>query len=104
MSRDFHHLVVSGARWQDRAGKPDGGWHAEQRMTPEEALRGYTTWAAYAAFAEDQTGVLATGRWADLTAIDIDLLNTGEKEPARLLAGKIRMTIVAGRIAKRSGF
>lgn len=30
----------------------------------------------------------------------IDPLNAGESEPARLLTGKIRMTIVAGRIAK----
>jgi predicted amidohydrolase YtcJ len=67
-------------------------------MTSEEALRGYTTWAAYAAFTEDQTGVLAAGRWADLTAMDIDPLNAGEREPARLLAGKIQLTIVAGRI------
>jgi predicted amidohydrolase YtcJ len=87
---------------QDRAGKPEGGWHAEQRMTPEEALRGYTTWAAYAAFAEDQTGALVVGRWADLTAMDIDPLTVGEKEPVRLLTGKIRMTIVAGRIVKTS--
>lgn len=35
-------------------------------------------------------------------AMDIDPLNAGEKEPARLLAGKIRMTIVAGRIVKKS--
>jgi predicted amidohydrolase YtcJ len=86
---------------QDRAGKPDGGWHTEQRMTPEEALRGYTTWAAYAAFAEDHTGALAVGRWADLTAMDLDPLNAGDNEPARLLAGKIRLTIVAGRIVKK---
>jgi len=71
-------------------------------MTPEEALRGYTTWAAYAAFVEDQTGVLAVGRWADLTAMDIDPLNVGEKEPARLLTGKITMTIVAGRVVQGS--
>jgi predicted amidohydrolase YtcJ len=87
---------------QDRAGEPGGGWHPEQRMTPEEALRGYTTWAAYAAFTEDQTGVLAAGRWADLTAMDIDPLNAGEQEPARLLAGKIRMTVVAGRIVEQA--
>jgi len=32
-------------------------------MTPEEALRGYTTWAAYSAFLERETGVVAPGRW-----------------------------------------
>ncbi|HEY0479956.1 MAG TPA: amidohydrolase [Kofleriaceae bacterium] len=97
---DIFYGLHSAITRQDRAGKPEGGWHPEQRMTPEEALRGYTTWAAYAAFAEDQTGALAAGRWADLTAIDIDPLNAGEHDPAGLLAGKIRMTIVAGRIVK----
>ncbi len=97
---DYHvfYGLHSAITRQDRGGKPDGGWHPDQRMTPEEALRGYTTWAAYAAFTEDQTGVLAPGRWADLTAIDIDPLNAGEQEPARLRAGKIRLTVVAGRI------
>ncbi|HZJ66392.1 MAG TPA: amidohydrolase [Kofleriaceae bacterium] len=95
----FYGLHSAIAR-QDRAGKPDGGWRADQRMTPEEALRGYTTWAAYAAFVEEQTGALAVGRWADLTAMDIDPLSSGEQAPAQLLAGKIRMTIVAGRVVK----
>jgi predicted amidohydrolase YtcJ len=98
----FYGLHSAIAR-QDRAGKPEGGWHPDQRMAPEEALRGYTTWAAYAAFVEQQTGALAVGRWADLTAMDIDPLTTGEKEPARLLAGKVTMTIVAGRIVKGGG-
>ena len=83
---------------QGRDGAPPGGWHPDQRMTPEEALRGYTTWAAYAAFLERDTGVLARGRWADITVMDIDPLDTGEKDPARLLGGKIRMTIIGGRI------
>ena len=86
---------------QDRARKPEGGWHPEQRMTAEEALRGFTTWAAHATFVDEQTGALALGRWADLTAMDIDPLDAGEKEPARLLAAKIKMTIVAGRIVKQ---
>jgi predicted amidohydrolase YtcJ len=43
------------------------GWYPEQRITPEEAVRGYSTWAAYAAFWEKVTGVIAPGRWADIT-------------------------------------
>jgi hypothetical protein len=31
--------------------------------------------------------------------MDIDPLNVGESDPARLLQGKIRMTMVAGQIA-----
>ncbi len=95
---DIFYGLHSAITRQDRDGKPDGGWHPEQRMTPEEALRGYTTWAAYAAFAEREAGVLAPGRWADITVMDIDPLDTGEKNPARLLSGKVTMTIVGGRI------
>jgi len=83
---------------QDKQGQPAGGWHPEQRMTAEEALRGYTTWAAYSAFLENQTGVIAPGRWADLTVMDIDPLAVGEKDPARLLSGSILKTIVNGKV------
>jgi len=77
---------------------PAGGWHPEQRMTPEEALRGYTTWNAHGAFTEKQTGVIAPGRWADLTVLDIDPLVLGTKAPHDLLKGNVRLTIVAGRV------
>jgi predicted amidohydrolase YtcJ len=78
--------------------QPPGGWHPEQRMTPEEALRGYTTWAAYAAFEEDRTGVLAPGRWADVTVLDVDPLALGETDPGKLLQGHVLATIVAGKV------
>jgi hypothetical protein len=32
--------------------------------------------------------------------LDIDPLNVGESDPARLLQGKIRMTMVAGQIVR----
>ena len=60
-SYDAFYCLHSAIARQDRAGVPDGGWHAEQRMTPEEALRGYTSWAAYAAFAEDQIDLSESG-------------------------------------------
>ncbi len=77
---------------------PAGGWHPEQRMTAEEALRGYTNWAAYAAFWEKETGTLAPGKWADLTVMDLDPLSVGETDPAKLLNGSITMTIVSGKV------
>jgi len=83
---------------QDKDLQPPDGWYPEQRVTPEETIRAYTTWAAYAAFWEKETGVLATGRWADLTATDLDLLNVGTTAPDKLLQGKIMLTIVGGKI------
>jgi predicted amidohydrolase YtcJ len=82
----------------DRQGLPAGGWHPEQRLTIEEALRGWTTWAAYAGFREREAGLIAAGRPANLTVMTIDPLRTGESDPARLLDGKIVMTIIEGRV------
>jgi predicted amidohydrolase YtcJ len=83
---------------RDKNLQPPNGWYPEQRMTPEEAIRAYTKWAAYAGFWEKETGVLAPGRWADITVIDIDPLNVGTTAPDKLLQGKIKMTIVGGKI------
>jgi predicted amidohydrolase YtcJ len=88
---------------RDKQLQPPNGWYPEQRVTPEEAIRAYSTWAAYAAFWEKESGVLAAGRWADITVMDIDPLNVGESDPARLLQGKIRMTMVAGQVVHYSG-
>lgn len=93
----FYGLHAAMTR-RDRQLQPPGGWFPEQRMTPEEAVRGYTTWAARAALIEEVAGSLTVGRWADLTVMDIDPLSAGESDPARLLRGTILMTIVAGRI------
>ena len=67
-------------------------------MTAEEALRGYTSWAAYAAFLENETGTVAPGKWADITVMDADPLVLGSTAPEKLLAGSIRLTVVSGKI------
>lgn len=85
----------------DRRGKPTGGWHIEQALTIEEAVRGWTTWAAYAEFSEQELGTIARGRRASLTVLNLDPFQIGHKDPARLLDGKIVMTIVAGKVMDR---
>ncbi len=83
---------------QDKNSQPENGWYPEESMSAEEALRGYTNWAAYSAFREKETGVLSVGRWADITVLDIDPLQVGEKMPSQLLNGNVVMTIVGGNI------
>jgi predicted amidohydrolase YtcJ len=79
--------------------EPSGGWYAEQAVTPEEALRAYTSGAAYASFLEDRTGVLAPGRWADLTVLDVDPLRAGASDaPEAILAGRVLLTVSGGRV------
>ena len=89
------HAAVT-RRGKDK--QPTDGWYPEQSMTPEEALRGYTSWSAHAAQWEEQTGVIEAGRWADLTVLDLDPLRVGESDPGALLDGEVVATIVAGRV------
>ena len=83
---------------QDKQLQPPGGWYPAERLTVEEAIRGYTSWSAYAAFREDQTGIIAKGRWADLTVMDIDPFALAGSAPEKILAGRIRATIVSGKV------
>jgi hypothetical protein len=86
---------------RDKQRQPPAGWYPAERMTSEEALRGYTTWAAYGAHWEAETGVIAPGRWADLTVMDIDPLALGTTDPGKLLDGRIRLTVVGGKVEGR---
>ena len=74
------------------------GWYPDEKLTSEEALRGYTTGTAYAAFLEEKTGSLENGKWADMTVVDMDVLNIGISDPAKLFDGNVLMTIVGGNI------
>ncbi|MBC8121956.1 MAG: amidohydrolase [Gemmatimonadaceae bacterium] len=54
-------------------GDPPGGWVPEQRLTLDQALRGYTSAGAYASFEEKTKGQLAPGMWADVIVLSQDL-------------------------------
>jgi predicted amidohydrolase YtcJ len=95
---DIFYGLHSAITRQDKEGQPEGGWYSGQRVTAEEALRAYTAWSAWASFREDESGIIAPGRWADLTVMDIDPFTAADQSPGRLLDGKIVMTIVDGNI------
>ncbi len=78
---------------QRRDGSPAGGWNPAARLTVDEALRGYTLGAAYAAGMEDRLGKLALGYLADLVVLDRDLYAI---PPAEILDTKVVATMVGG--------
>ena len=81
---------------QDKQGMPAAGWYPDQRMSAEEAVRGYATWAAYAGFDEKSAGAIAVGKRADFTAVSVSPFTM--KNGADLLAGTVRLTVVRGRV------
>ncbi|MBK7404650.1 MAG: amidohydrolase [Phycisphaerales bacterium] len=63
-------------------GEPAGGFHPEQRVTREEALRAYTIEAAYAAFWDERVGSLEANKLADFIVIDRDVMTCDAREIA----------------------
>jgi predicted amidohydrolase YtcJ len=80
---------------QDQKGWPEGGWHPTEKLTLAEAIRGFTSDAAYAAFEESSRGTIEVGKLADLTIVEGDLLAAPVSE---LYKTKVRYTIVGGEI------
>ncbi len=85
---------------QDADGNPPGGWLPEQRMTLEQALRGFTVEAAHAGFAEAEVGALQPGRRADFVVLDGDPRRLGSD---RLRSLPIRSTWVDGATVFEAG-
>jgi predicted amidohydrolase YtcJ len=76
---------------------PPGGWMPEQRMTIDEALRCFTTGAAYAEGAETERGRIAEGYIADAALLTVDPLAGVE----HLESSALTTTIVEGEVAWR---
>jgi hypothetical protein len=82
---------------QDTEGNPSGGWHPEQRLTLDEALRGYTREGAYAEFEEKYKGSVEPGRLADLIVIDKDITQL-EARPKEILSIRVMKTFIGGKV------
>jgi hypothetical protein len=83
---------------QDRDGKPAGGWLPEQRLTRDEALRGFTADAAWSLFLDDQVGTLEVGKRADLVVFAHDPMKV---PAAEIPDARVDLTVVAGRVVYR---
>ncbi len=83
---------------QTLAGEPAGGWFPAERLTIEEAIDAYTRAPAWACFEENQKGTLTPGKLADMAVFDTDLVAAGRADPRALLRGRVRYTVVGGRV------
>ncbi len=81
---------------RDLSGFQGEGWRPQEKVTREEALRMFTTGAAYAAFEEDSKGTLEPGKLADLSVFSKDILTVPEAE---ILDAEPVMTIIGGEVA-----
>ena len=76
-------------------GTPEGGYESEQKMTRIQALKSYTLDAAYGAFEENIKGSISSGKLADFTIYNQDLMTVDENQ---ILNTEIVMTIFNGKV------
>jgi predicted amidohydrolase YtcJ len=76
-------------------GGPKGGWQPQEKLTMDECIRAYTVGSAYAQFEENRKGKLVPGMFADIVVYPNDITKL---PPRDLLAARVDMTIVGGRI------
>jgi predicted amidohydrolase YtcJ len=88
-------ILYAAVTRQTLDGKPEGGWHPEQRLDLETSLRSYTVNNAWAEGAEANKGSLTAGKLADLVIIDRDLFAI---PPAQIKDAKVLLTMVGGRV------
>jgi predicted amidohydrolase YtcJ len=87
--------IYSAVTRQDQKGNPPGGWYPDQKLTLSEAIRGFTSDAAFAAFEESSRGTIEPGKLADLTIVEGDLYAAPQSS---LFATKVRYTVVGGEV------
>ena len=94
LANPFHGLHAAVTR-QDHNNQPEGGWLPEQKLSLVEALRCFTTDAAYGAYQEQAMGSLSQGQWADFIVLDQDIFTV---DPKQIWQTTVLQTYVGGKL------
>ncbi len=84
---------------RDLTGYSGEGWHPEEALSRQQALKLFTLWPAYAAFQDQMLGTIEAGKIADFTVFDRDLMTIPEAE---ILEARAVMTVIGGEIVWRA--
>jgi predicted amidohydrolase YtcJ len=85
---------------KDQKGFSGEGWHPEQALSREQALKMFTIWPAIAAFEENLKGSIEPGKLADFTVLSADIMKIPEPD---ILKTQCMMTIIGGEMAYEKG-
>ena len=77
-------------------GYSNDAWYPQEKVTPQEALKMFTAWPAYAGFQENELGTIEVGKAADFTVFATDFMTS---DGADILTAEPVMTIVNGKVA-----
>jgi len=77
-------------------GYSNDAWYPNEKVTPQEALKMFTAWPAYAAFQEESLGTIEVGKAADFSIFETDIITADATD---ILTANPVMTIVNGKVA-----
>jgi len=80
---------------KDLKGFSGEGWHPEEAVSRDQALKMFTIWAAYAAFEEKLRGSIEEGKLADLTVLSADIMKIPDMD---ILKTHCVMTVIGGEV------
>jgi predicted amidohydrolase YtcJ len=75
--------------------KNPNGWIPEQKITVDEAVRGFTFGSAYGEFQENVKGTLEVGKLADFVIVSDDIFTI---DPVKIANAKVLTTVVEGKV------
>jgi predicted amidohydrolase YtcJ len=84
---------------QTTEGNPPGGFVPKERISLEDAIRGYTLGAAIGGHREQKEGSLEPGKLADLIVLSQDLFGI---EPTEIGKTQVLLTMVGGKVVYES--
>lgn len=80
-------------------GLPEGGWNPQENLSMPELIDAFTSGAAYAEGRNHELGTLETGKLADITVVDRNLLKMDHNTEVRDTS--VLLTMVNGKIVYR---
>ncbi len=92
LANPFYGLHAAVTR-QDRNNSPREGWIPNEAVTVQQAFRGFTLDAAFAAHQETILGGLTPGKWADFILVDQDIFAIS---PTEIWKTQVLETWIAG--------
>ncbi|MCP4726386.1 MAG: amidohydrolase [bacterium] len=89
------YLIHASVNRTTLSGEPEGGWFPEEKISVHEALKAFTINNAHASFSDGVRGSIKTGKFADITVFDKNMIRI---DPKDILSTEVDMTIVDGQV------
>ena len=83
---------------QNETGWPEGGWLPWEKVSKYQALKGYTSDAAFCAFKENVSGTIEPGKFADFIIMDKDFFELNDNTYKEIFEINVLQTYLGGRL------